>query len=89
MGASAHQIWESRFGFIATSGVAPVMNTEWGLSNASDSANYGTQLIQYMKDKGISWTGWIYSTDWGPAMLKSINIAAGNRCTEPRWKPDE
>jgi hypothetical protein len=75
--------WESRFGFIATSGVAPVMNTEWGLSNASDSANYGTQLIQYMKDKGISWTGWIYSTDWGPAMLKSINIAAATDVPNP------
>jgi hypothetical protein len=59
------------------------MNTEWGLSNASDSANYGTQLIQYMKDKGISWTGWIYSTDWGPAMLKSINIAAATDVPNP------
>jgi len=54
-----------------------------GLSNASDSANYGTQLIQYMKDKGISWTGWIYSTDWGPAMLKSINIAAATDVPNP------
>jgi hypothetical protein len=69
--------WESRFGFIVTSGVAPVMNTEWGFNSASDSANYGTQLIQYMKDKGISWTGWIYSTDWGPPMLKSLNVVAG------------
>ena len=32
-----------------TSGVAPIMNTEWGFTSASDSANYGTQLIQYMK----------------------------------------
>jgi Endoglucanase len=82
-GSIGATIWESRFGFIATSGVAPVMNTEWGLSNASDSANYGTQLIQYMKDKGISWTGWIYSTDWGPAMLKSINIAAATDVPNP------
>ena len=75
--------WESRFGFIATSGVAPVMNTEWGLSNASDSANYGTQLIKYMKDKGISWTGWIYSADWGPPMLKSLNVAAATDVRNP------
>jgi hypothetical protein len=75
--------WESKFGFIATTGVAPVMNTEWGLSNASDSANYGTQLIQYMKDKGISWTGWIYSTDWGPAMLSKINVTAATDVPNP------
>ena len=68
--------WESRFGFIATSGVGPVMNTEWGFTSAADSAGYGTQLINYMKDKGISWTGWIYSADWGPPMLKSLNVAA-------------
>ncbi len=65
--------WEQRFGFIMTSGVAPVMNTEWGFTSAQDSANYGTQLIQYMKSKGISWTGWCYSSDWGPAMLTSVN----------------
>ncbi len=65
--------WESRFGYIATTGVAPVMNTEWGFSTSADSAGYGTQLIQYMKDKAISWTGWIYSSNWGPAMLTSLN----------------
>jgi hypothetical protein len=61
--------WESRFGFIMTSGVAPVMNTEWGGGN---NASYGTPLIQYMKSKGMSWTGWCYSSDWGPAMLSSV-----------------
>jgi len=67
--------WESRFGFIMTSGLAPVMNTEWGGGNSS---SYGTPLIQYMKSKGMSWTGWCYSSDWGPAMLSSVNPEVRN-----------
>jgi endoglucanase len=66
--------WEQRFGFIMTSGVAPVMNTEWGGGNAA----YGTQLVQYMKNMGMSWTGWCYSSDWGPAMLSSENPEVRN-----------
>jgi hypothetical protein len=72
-GSIGATIWEQRFGYIMTSGVAPVMNTEWGFTSASDSANYGTQLIQYMKGKGMCWTGWCYSQSWGPAMLTSEN----------------
>jgi len=68
-GSDGATTWESHFGFIMTSGIAPVMNTEWG---GGDANTYGTQLIQYMKDKGMSWTGWCYSSDWGPAMLSSV-----------------
>ena len=48
--------WDSKFGYIMSTGVAPIMNTEWGFTSSSDSANYGTQLIQYMKNLGASWT---------------------------------
>jgi hypothetical protein len=72
-GSNDSATWEQRFGFIMTSGVAPVMNTEWGFTSQQDSAGYGTALIKYMKGKGISWTGWCYSQSWGPAMLKSEN----------------
>jgi hypothetical protein len=68
-GSIGASTWESRFGYIMTSGVAPVMNTEWG---GGDAATYGTQLIQYMKNMGMSWTGWCYSADWGPTMLSSV-----------------
>jgi flagellar hook assembly protein FlgD len=59
------------------------MNTEWGFTSASDSAGYGTQLIQYMKDKGISWTGWIFSSSWTPQMLTSLNAAAATEVRNP------
>lgn len=72
--------WESHFGYIVTSGIAPVMNTEWGFDGGN--VPYGTRLTDYCKEKGISWTGWIYSSDWGPTMLSSVNPevrnAAGN-----------
>jgi hypothetical protein len=51
------------------------MNTEWG---GGDANTYGTQLIQYMKNMGMSWTGWCYSSDWGPAMLSSENPEVRN-----------
>ena len=82
-GSIGATIWESKFGYIVTSGVAPVMNTEWGFTSASDSAGYGTQLIQYMKDKGISWTGWIFSSSWTPQMLTSLNAAAATEVRNP------
>lgn len=75
--------WGPKFGYIMTSGVAPIMATEWGFTSASDSANYGTQLIQYLKGLGASWTGWIYSTDWGPPMLKTINVTAATDVPNP------
>jgi len=75
--------WESKFGYIMTSGVAPIMNTEWGFTSASDSAGYGTELIQYMKTKGICWTGWIFSSSWTPQMLTSLNAAAATEVRNP------
>ena len=72
-GSNTASTWEQRFGFIQTSGIAPVMATEWGFTSQQDSAGYGTQLIQYLKSKGMSWEGWCYSQSWGPPMLTSEN----------------
>jgi Cellulase (glycosyl hydrolase family 5) len=69
---------ESNFGFIMTSGVAPIFASEWGFTSQQDSAVYGTQLIQYLKNKGASWTGWCYSQSWGPPMLTSENPEVRN-----------
>jgi hypothetical protein len=85
-GSIGASVWEQRFGYIMTSGVAPVMNTEWGFTSASDSANYGTQLIQYMKGKGMSWTGWCYSQSWGPAMLRTENPEVRNPSGNLQYK---
>jgi len=72
-GSNTASTWEQKFGFIQTSGIAPVMATEWGFTSQQDSAGYGTQLIQYLKSKGMSWEGWCYSQSWGPPMLTSEN----------------
>jgi hypothetical protein len=74
-GTNGQATWDKVFGYIDTSGVAPVMATEWGFTSAADSAGYGTELIDYLQLRGMSWTGWIYSTTWGPPMLTSLNVA--------------
>ena len=65
-------VWDRHFGYIMTTGIAPVMATEWGFTSQQDSAVYGTEIIQYFKSRGISWTGWIYSDSWWPPMLVSM-----------------
>jgi len=70
-------LWDQEFGYIDTSGVAPVMATEWGLP-PGDSAVYGSEIIAYWKLRGISWTGWIYSNSWTPPMLSSMNPEVRN-----------
>ncbi len=77
-GSNDSAAWEKNFGFIMTSGVAPVFASEWGFTSQQDSAGYGTQLIKYMKGKGISWTGWCYSQSWAPQMLSSENPEVRN-----------
>lgn len=77
-GSDGSVIWDENFGFIETMGFAPIMATEWGFTSSQDSAIYGTQLIQYLKDKGASWTGWCYSKSWAPQMLLSENPEVRN-----------
>jgi len=71
-GTNGQSTWDQVFGYIDTSGVAPVMATEWGFTSAADSAGYGTELIDYCQLRGMSWTGWIYSSTWGPPMMTSM-----------------
>jgi hypothetical protein len=77
-GSNSASTWEQNFGSIMTSGIAPVMATEWGFTSQQDSAGYGTLLIQYLKGKGESWTGWCYSQSWAPQMLTSENPEVRN-----------
>ena len=71
-------VWAQNFGYIMTSGVAPVFASEWGFTSQQDSAVYGTELIQYLKSLGASWTGWCYSDSWAPQMLTSENPEVRN-----------
>jgi len=63
----------------------PVFATEFGYDpNAAAGIHYkaddtyGTNMINYLEGKKISWTVWSFSTTWGPALLSdwSYNTTA-------------
>jgi hypothetical protein len=57
--------------------VYPIVMTEWGFDQDSDSllvgtiTNYGLPLMEYIEGLGISNTAWVASYDWGPPMFYS------------------
>ena len=65
--------WEENFGFAASQ--YPVFATEFGFTlgdlSTKDNIEYGTAIIKYLEDKGISWSWWVYDPDWWPQMIKS------------------
>ena len=64
------EFWDETFGDVASK--YPVYVGEFG-GNADDVA-YGKQLIQYMDQKGLSWTSW----NWGEAVP---NLERGGQLT--------
>ncbi len=68
--------WDKYFGYLADR--YPVFAGEWGYQPNSEieSINattelYGRPLTEYMKEKGISWSAWVWSDIWYPPMLKN------------------
>ncbi len=66
--------WEEDFGFAARK--YPVIATEIGFSaragDPDDGAeHYGSRIIQYLQENGISWVAWVYDPEWAPQILKS------------------
>jgi endoglucanase len=65
--------WEENFGFAANS--FPVIATEFGFTIDEGveikADDYGSRIIKYLENKGISWVCWVYDPEWHPQMLKS------------------
>jgi hypothetical protein len=63
--------WEEDFGFAANT--YPVIATEIGftLPDSAANYNYGKTIINYFKDKGISWIWWVFDPQWYPNAIKS------------------
>ncbi len=71
--------WEKAFGKVSS--VYPVILTEFGFDNAPwvddflqessfvGSERYREALMEYVDERGISWTAWVFSHDWTPRML--------------------
>ncbi len=58
--------------------VHPVVVTEWGFSRTCGGASYrGTPesfgrrfMREFLDGREMSWTGWVWHPEWGPAMLE-------------------
>ena len=75
------QQWEKQWGFAAKQ--YPLMATEIGYTKADGKGahvpvihnenTYGPAIIEFMKERNISWTAWVFDPDWAPTMIKDWN----------------
>lgn len=73
--------WDSNFGLISNS--YPVIVTEFGYGPAGggyhfdkdnySGTDYGTDIIDYLDSKAISWIAWSFSASWLPKLLADTN----------------
>ena len=72
-----HEVWTRDWGFVAET--HPVIATEIGWVHEDgfnahvpvidNTGSYGPNLVNYMEDRGVSWTVWNFDVDWGPRMI--------------------
>lgn len=68
--------WEEDWGYVADK--YPVFVTEFGFmaADAPDAhipviadERYGEAVVGYMREKGISWTAWVFDPRWSPQLI--------------------
>lgn len=75
--AAFYESWQKDWGFVAES--YPVIATEIGwvrddgfnphVPVINNDGTYGPNLVNFMNERGISWTVWNFDVDWGPRMI--------------------
>ena len=71
------QLWQIQWGFVADT--YPIIASEIGwvredgfnahVPVINNDGSYGPNLINFMENKGISWTVWNFDADWAPVMI--------------------
>ncbi len=73
--------WEKDWGFVADT--YPVFATEFGFMSADDKGahipvisdeEYGQRIMNYLTEKGISWSVWCFDPDWSPQLISDWNF---------------
>lgn len=69
--------WQEHWGFVAEN--YPVIATEIGwvhedgynshIPVINNDGSYGPNLVNFMQERGISWTVWCFDVDWAPVMI--------------------
>lgn len=69
--------WQEDWGFVAAT--YPVFVTEFGFMSADERGahipvigdeTYGEAIIDFMEERGISWTAWVFDPDWSPQLIE-------------------
>ena len=65
--------WEENFAFAAEK--YPVFATEFGIyledGEEINEDDYANRIVKFLRERGISWCGWVFDPEWHPQMLKS------------------
>lgn len=74
-------MWEKTWGYVADS--YPMIATELGWAKETDygahipvinnDGTYGPNIMEFMRNKGISYTIWVFDAEWSPVMIKDWN----------------
>lgn len=70
-------MWDKTWGYVADK--YPLIASELGWSKETDygshvptinnDGTYGPNIVEYMRNKGISYTAWVFDPEWYPAMI--------------------
>ncbi len=69
-------LWDEKWGF--ASAKYPMICTELGWVRPDghgahlpvmNDGSYGPQIIEFMEDRGISWTAWVFDPQWSPTLI--------------------
>ena len=72
-----HNAWQNAWGYVAEK--YPVMATELGwvredghgahIPVINNDGTYGPNIVSFMEERGISWSGWVFDAEWSPTMI--------------------
>lgn len=75
-------LWDKTWGYVADK--YPLIATELGWAKETDygahvpvinnDGSYGPNIVEYMANKGVSYTVWVFDPDWSPVMIKDWNF---------------
>jgi len=76
------ELWQQQWGHLADT--YPLMATEMGwvkedgygshIPVINNDGTYGPSIVEFLQDRDISWTAWVFDPDWSPTMISDWNF---------------
>jgi lysophospholipase L1-like esterase len=71
------ELWQEQWAYVAET--YPIIATEIGwvredgynahIPVINNDGSYGPNIIEFMRERGISWTAWCFDPDWSPTLI--------------------